>query len=343
MTGPNPRQADRSLYSVAEVAAMLEAGDTLILAAEEPLLAALPRGDWIGGTSPYFMTAEAGGACDRDRIFVQRMPAIASVAWVGMLNRAALPDMAALGPDNGYTIVLMPGQSDVHRDFALHGLEWRDMFRRPVVGWVTGVAGDANLAARPKVFDGRTGRSADDAAVVLHVALPEDAFARVDIVNLFTPDMDGPVLTFVEDTGFTVERVRVDGAPTRLVDHIAANGIDTRLPLVADYNGAMINVATAAINDASGKVSFYAPVHEGIEYRFARPIGDYPQEFAEHLGDPSGEIAFSCNCILNYLYAGLEGRQTGSIAGPVTFGEIAYMLLTQTMVYLVIERDGTGS
>lgn len=339
MTGPNPHQADRSLYSVAEVAAMLSAGDTLILAAEEPLLAALPRGNWIGGTSPYFMTAEAGGTCDRDSIFVQRMPDIASVAWVGMLDRAALPDMATLGPDNGYTIVLIPGQSDVHRDFALGGLDWQDMFRRPVVGWVTGVAGDAAATDRPKVFDGRTGRSADDAAVVLHVALPDDAFARVDIINLFVPDMDGPVLTFADDTGFSIEWVLVDGVRTRMVDHIAAHGIDTRLPLVADYNGAMINVATAAIDAASGQISFFAPVHSGIEYRFACPIADYPEQFAAQLGSPHGEVAFSCNCILNYLYAGLEGRTLGSMAGPVTFGEIAYMLLTQTMVYLVIERD----
>lgn len=339
MTGPNQHDAGRSLYSVAEVGAMLAAGDTLILAGEERLLAALPRGDWIGGTSPYFMTTEAGGICDRDHIFVQRMPDSASVAWLGMLDRAALPDMAALGPDNGYTILLIPGQSAVHHDFALHGQEWRDMFRRPVVGWITGVAGDDSGVARPKVFDGRSGRSADDAAAVLHVALPEDRFARVDILNLFAPDMDGPVLTFAEDTGFVVERVLVDGVPTRLVDHVAANGIDTRLPLVADYNGAMINVAAAGVDAVSGKVSFYAPVHSGVEYRFARPIGDYPREFAEQLGTPRGEVAFSCNCILNYLHAGLEGRHTGSMAGPITFGEIAYMLLNQTMVYLVIDQD----
>ncbi|MEH3038641.1 MAG: hypothetical protein PGN21_01020 [Sphingomonas paucimobilis] len=339
MTGPNPYHPDRSLYSVADVAAMLSAGETLILAGAERLLAALPRGDWIGGTSPYFMTAEAGGAHDPDRIFVQRMPTIASVAWVGMLDRAALPDMAALGPDNGYTILLIPGQSDVHRDFALKGLEWPGMFRRPVVGWVTGVVGEAAATDRPKVFDGRSGRSSDEAAVVLHVALPDHAFARADIVNLFVPDMDGPVLTFGDDTGFTVEWTMVDGVPTRLVDHIAAGSIDTRLPLVADYNGAMINVATAAIDDVSGKVTFFAPVYPDIEYRFARPIENYARQFAEQLGNPRGEVAFSCNCILNYLYAELEGQKPGGIAGPVTFGEIAYVLLTQSMVYLVIEQD----
>lgn len=44
MSGPNPHRAGRSMYSVAEVAAMLAAGDTLILAGEERLLAALPQG-----------------------------------------------------------------------------------------------------------------------------------------------------------------------------------------------------------------------------------------------------------------------------------------------------------
>lgn len=337
MTGP-----ERSLYSVADVTAMLADGDVLMLAAEERLLAALPRGDWIGGTSPYFMTNESGGICDRDSIFVQKLPAIASVAWMGLLDCTAMPDMAALGPDNGYTIVVMPGQSDVHRDFALDGLEWPGLFKRPVVGWVTGVAGERAGVDRPKVFDGRTGTASSDHAVVLHVALPDEAFARVDIVNLFEPDLDGPVLTFGEDgdaAGFTVEWVRVDGVRTRLADHIAANGIDTRLPLVADYNGAIINVATAALDADTGRITFFAPVHAGIDYRFARPIGDYEQEFAKRIGTPCGEVAFSCNCILNYTYAGLEGRHTAGIAGPVSFGEIAYMLLTQTMVYLVIDRD----
>ena len=54
-------------------------------------------------------------------------------------------------------------------------------------------------------------------------------------------------------------------------------------------------------------------------------------------GLPQGNenIAFSCNCILNYLYSELEGKQTGPITGPITFGEVAYQLLNQTMVYLV--------
>jgi hypothetical protein len=42
---------------------------------------------------------------------------------------------------------------------------------------------------------------------------------------------------------------------------------------------------------------------------------------------------------LNYLYAGLEGDQPIPLGGPATFGEIAYILLNQTLVYLELERS----
>ncbi len=46
----------------------------------------------------------------------------------------------------------------------------------------------------------------------------------------------------------------------------------------------------------------------------------------------SHDVPFACNCVLNFLYGKLEGAQAG-LPGPFTFGEIAYQLLNQTMVY----------
>jgi hypothetical protein len=37
------------------------------------------------------------------------------------------------------------------------------------------------------------------------------------------------------------------------------------------------------------------------------------------------------------LYSELEGKKTASIIGPITFGEIAYQLLNQTLVYAEIQ------
>lgn len=50
----------------------------------------------------------------------------------------------------------------------------------------------------------------------------------------------------------------------------------------------------------------------------------------------TNNVVFSCNCILNYLFSNLENKKTGAFVGPVTFGEIAYQLLNQTLVYLEI-------
>ena len=49
-------------------------------------------------------------------------------------------------------------------------------------------------------------------------------------------------------------------------------------------------------------------------------------------GNTSGIL--SCNCMLNYLYANLEGKHTGKMTCRFTFGEIAHQLFNQTLVRL---------
>jgi hypothetical protein len=169
--------------------------------------------------------------------------------------------------------------------------------------------------------------------VALHVKLPERDEVSVDIINLFQPG-DGDTIAFTQ-TSFSVTDVLVNGTPTNFAGYLTKHGTDTRLPLVADYNGAMINVSIQKVDAGAGTVDFYAPVFPDIGYHVAAPIGDYVTSFAAHLLGGS-EPAFACNCILNYVYAGLEGRSTAPLFGPMTFGEIAYMLLNQTAVTLTV-------
>ena len=328
-------KADRSLFGVEAVARMIESGATLLLAAEEALLDQLPRGNWIAGTIPYFMSAEQGGVEDHERIFVTRLPNQARVHRQELMNGEALPSFAQSGPDNGFTLLYLPSQSDVHGMFALHGQTWPGLFDRPVVGWVAGTALDRVGLDTAKVYDGASGTKSDTHAAVMHIALPDHAWAAVDTVNLFEQG-DGDAIHF-DTLGFTAGEARINGQKRRLIDYIEEHGIDTRLPLVADYNGAKINVATARIIEEEGKLEFFAPVFPGITYRFAKPIGDYPALFEEKVAKMDRPPSFSCNCILNYNYADLEGRHTAGITGPMSFGEIAYVLLTQAVVYLTIE------
>ncbi|EKO40320.1 MAG: hypothetical protein B193_0938, partial [Solidesulfovibrio magneticus str. Maddingley MBC34] len=101
-----------------------------------------------------------------------------------------------------------------------------------------------------------------------------------------------------------------------------------------------VNISFQDVDEVEGQVKFYAPVFTGIRYKHARPVTDYVKVFNDRLGREgaidSSRVAFSCNCILNYLYSELEGKKTDPFVGPVTFGEIAYQLLNQTLVYLEI-------
>jgi len=188
----------------------------------------------------------------------------------------------------------------------------------------------------PKIFNGRDGSTCDDGVVVAHVSLPPGRRASIETVNIFERDLRG-IIRFPETTSEVLE-CTVNGEKTMLAEYLASHGnADGKLPMIGDFAGAGINVSVKAIYPASGRVSLFAPVFPDVEYCLALPVEDYAARFAEELARWNGkDVVFSCNCILNYLYGGLEGKLTGTLQGPVTFGEIAYLLLNQTMVVLTI-------
>jgi signal transduction histidine kinase len=325
----------RLMVNVDEFASQLSDGRPLFVAGDEDLLRRLPKGDWVGGTSAYFI-GEAGGLHSRDRLSSVVVPEFATGFTIKVYDAASIADVYTDAPDNGYSLIVIPSASNTLRAFALNGPRYANFASRPLAGWVSGVdLADVGKVA-PRVFDGRTGAAYDDAAVVLHVSLPRSKTAEVGLINIFEPG-DGDVLTFAVD-GFAAKEVFVDGKPVSFVRYIKERRLDIRLPLVADYNGAMVNTSFQRVDEAFQEVRFYGPVFRGVRYRHARPIGDYISAFSSQLPkELAGGVDYSCNCILNYLYAELEGRRTPGFTGTMTFGEIAYQLLNQTLVYLKIE------
>lgn len=323
------------LMTLQQVTEKLHAGATLYLAGDERILAQLPRGNWIGGTIPYFMDS-AGGTHDTDRIFVQEQSAAVSSISIRHYGADRLADIAGDAPENGFSVVIIPAMSQAHARFAQDAPDYPGLFMKPIVGWIAGVDLADIGKTSPKVFDGLSGQQFTDQAVVLHASLPAKWIATVGILNLFKQG-DGDVLRFEQD-GFSAETCLVNGKPTNLAAYLLHNSIDTRLPLVADYHGEMINVSIRSIDAQGGKVEFYAPVFTGVEYRIARRVADYVEAFTAQIPRDLVNPEFSCNCILNYLYSALEGKKTGALTGPITFGEIAYQLLNQTLVYLQLQE-----
>ena len=321
------------MLTVAEATKRIEAGAVMVLAGAADLLAQLPRGTWIGGTTVYFVT-ETGGAMVRDRLFCTTFEE-ATGAAPRYLPLADLPRIAEGYAPGGVTMIMIPAFSIAHSNFAVEGQSYPGLFDQPLAGWITGVALDEIGKSAPLVFDGATGESHDEGAALLHVALREGVQIDLDILNIFAQgDRADLSFTFPEG-GFTAKTAVVNGAEVDLARYIEEQGIDTRLPLVANYAGALVNVSIQSVDAGSGEVKFYAPVVAGVEYRLANALGSYAQAFAQGAGD-AGAGQYSCNCILNYLYGELEGQRTGAFTGPVTFGEIAYILLNQTLVRMEI-------
>jgi len=323
------------LADVNEVTAMIKDGKKLIVAGDESALKKLPAGHWIGGTIPYFMS-EKGGLMSHDMIFVNEIPSYVKQMTVRTYTEETVASIYTDAPSNGFSVIIIPGSSPIHMSFALNAPSYEGFATKPLIGWISGSHLDDIGKVRPKVFFGESLKILDDKAVAMHITLPDGKYADINIINIFTQG-DGDEISFPED-GFTASTALINGEEMNFADYIVEHDIDIRFPLVADYNGAMINISFQSIDANKGITSFYAPVFKGVAYRLARPVHDYVEEFTDHLpGKGIDSIFFSCNCILNYLYSELEGKKTGGITGPITFGEIAYQLLNQTLAYVVIE------
>jgi len=323
------------LKSVQAAAEDIRAGKYLALAGDEALLSQLPKGTWIGGTIPYFMDKQ-GGTVSHDQVFVQDLTDLAESAKIQFYAAEDLHLIPVDAPENGFSILIIPATSRCHIAYAQQAPDFEGIFMHSILGWIAGVHLTDLGKVAPKVFNGLTGTASEQDAVVLHCAIPDGQLANIGIVNLFRQG-DGDTISFQEE-GFSVKDCLVNGERTNLAHYLEQKNIDTRLPLVANYSGAMVNVSFQNVRQAEGTVDLYAPVFRNVDYRIATPVGNYIEEFKQSL-PKSTQAVFSANCILNYLYSELEGKKTEGMYGPVTFGEIAYQLLNQTLVYLEINRS----
>jgi hypothetical protein len=322
-----------SLLTLSEASRLINSGRALAVAGSSRALHALPRGNWIGGTSHYFI-GPVGGVHSHDQVFVTDLSALGTVVFQSYgtetVNRIA-PDT----PDTGFSFVIIPAGSATLEAFANRPYT-SDLFLKPVVGWISGVDLESTSAEAASVVDGRTASWHPNAAVVAHVTLPPGKLASISIIDPFEP-ATAHVLRFAT-SGFSATECTVDGKTQALASFLEANAYaDGHLPLIGNFSGAQVNVSIRRVDPASRLVEFYAPVFSGVDYRLAKPTEGFAERFAAKIAArDTTNVVFSCNCILNYVHGRMEGKRTGHLLGPVTFGEIAYQLLNQTLVLLEI-------
>ncbi len=325
----------KSILNIEEVKSLIEQNKNLVIAGDENLLKKLPKGNWIGGTIPYFIGDE-GGLCTKDYLHVTEFPAACHMKSIKQYKESELANIMKDYPENGFSYIIIPATSTSHTKFANEVTTYDGLFNSPLVGWISGVHLDDLGSITPKVFNGHTLNFSEGDAIVFHVELENSYYPKTEIINLFAQG-SGDKIEFLS-SGFEVTDALVNGEKVNFSKYLTSKNIGAELPLVANYSGANVNVSFQTIDTDNALVQLYAPVFEGMEYRIATPIQDYKNEFEKVLQENSITPIFSCNCILNYLYAELEGKKPGGITGPITFGEIAYMLLNQTMVYVSLEK-----
>lgn len=318
---------------------LIKNGRTLILSGDERVLSKLPAGKWIGGTIPYFYLKEGPGRLDKEHIFVTDFTDLLEDAKVAVYDANNLNEVCTNGFDNGFHFMILPALRDIHLSFALHSPDYPNLFANPLLGLIAGADLDEfTKGVLSKTFDGTTAKSFTDQAVVLHAKLPAHQVARLEIVNVFEPSNE-VTLEFLQD-GFVVQDCLINGQKGNLYEFIKENELDISYPLVSNYAGASVNVSFQRLDDENRQVIFYAPLFAGRKYTTSRKSSDYVKSFSEKATQAlvnEQHVIYNCNCILNYLYGGLDKQSIG-YSGATTFGEVAYQLLNQTFTYLAIDE-----
>ena len=328
------------LVSVEDAIAMVEAGTPLMLAGDERALSRIPKGNWIGGTIPYFM-AERGGCFSQDEVYVTHFPESVRRATIKVYDSESLERVYKDAPFNGFSLIIVPALTPIHQRFGQSAVDYEDFAKRPLIGWISGIDLGELGTRTPKVYAGDGAKALEDVAVVMHVSLRPGWIAELDIINIFEPS-EGDVITFPEE-GFQVKHANINGVRRLFSEYLKEIDCDVRFPLVSDSCGVTVNVSFQSVDHDAQVVNLYAPVFRDVDYHLAKPISDYLRSFMPMIPTDEADIFFACNCILNYLHSELEGKQTGNITGPVTFGEIAYQLLNQTLAYIKCQKASSNT
>lgn len=321
-----------SLFSLKETCEIIASGAVVSVAGDEKLLAQLPKGNWIGATTPYFMDGK--GTFSLEKIFVNPVHEKAEEFSIKTYDESNLLELTKDRHTNGYTLLILPPFQPVHMAYAFKASKLPDLYDAPIVGWMAGT--NLNNPSTAKVIDGRTGELHETKGVALHVKLPETYFATIDVINIHQEIREDIVVEFLEDT-FDVTECIINGQKGNLATYIYQNNIGTTAPIMSDYSGEKINVSFKEVDTETNTVHFYAPVFKDRLYHFGKPVDNYVDAFKKSMPDFGDNTQFSCNCILNYLFGNLEGKSVGT-SGPITFGEIGYLLLNQTLTYLKVEE-----
>lgn len=327
---------ERKLYSKQDVEKFISAGNKMVLTADENILKQLPKGNWVGGTTPYFMDKKAG-IITKELIFVDDFTEIAVDFKIEQFSKENIQNIALNAYENGFSVLILPLDAPVYYEFALNSLTYQQIFQNPVVGYVAGFDFADFGNATAKVINGQTLQMSENEAIALHIQLPENKIARAEILNLDTIAPNSDTIVF-EKTSFVQSDCFINGKKRNLAEYLFETKYKETAPrpLIANTNGALINRDIKNIDLEKKEVSFFSPVYAQDKYYLTNIIVDYQTLFNFELTKIELKPLYTAICVSYYLLGNFENKKI-NIEGVFAFGEIAYQLLNKTLVMLIID------
>ena len=323
------------LYTLEEASQLVLSGKLLVISGHESLLDQLPEGNWLGATLSRFMDV-GGGTISDNELFVNDISSHVDEYSFKTYSESTITDLIHDRYENGFSYILLPLHSKVHAEFGIKAFEMDGLYTNPLVGWVAGTNSDTDDDLLPHVYVGQSSYKTNSEAAILHCKLPETKLARLEIVNVFEQG-DGDEIEFLEN-GFEVTDCLINGVEKNFADYCLSNNINEKLPLIANFSGALINVHPLVIDAENRVVTMAASVFQGFKYRLAKQMDDFVSVFKQKIPSSDEGIISCVNCHANFEYLGLKGQTLGTLRGPYAFGEIGYVLFNQTMVNLYIDE-----
>lgn len=93
-----------SLLTVPETNKLIAEGRSLMIAGDEAVLDKLHKGSWIGGTIPYFMTAD-GGMTSKDFLQVTVLAETTSLSSIRFYDESTAAQIPADYAENGFSLI----------------------------------------------------------------------------------------------------------------------------------------------------------------------------------------------------------------------------------------------
>ena len=318
----------QGLFTPEEVSSMIRAGKSLLLAGDAKLLSQLPAGNWIGGSTPYFILYPVNRITSFDKIFVTSLPDFVTTTEIREYDETTIQNIFNEGPENGFTVLIMPFASPVTVNYSLNATNYENFAVHPVCGWLAGQPNEILMTEKSYSASGIGPCLFSEKAVAMHISLPESKFAEISIFNPYKQG-DGDSIMF-DHSSLTVTDAIINGETRNFAEYLREIGFDKQIPLVTNYSGVMINVVI--LDAGESEVYLTAPVFKNVDYRIAT--------IDNNITEPSlvsDRIIFSITCVGNFFHPDYCEKYLRKMNGPAVFGEIAYQQIGLTTVSVTVD------